>query len=381
MNRYYSLIIKSLFLILIAFSTSYTYAGLPKLTNPKKWSEQRLTWNDFQIRHIPTDTLRPSYISLDIETEQKRAWIGNTRFEYTDFAAYTYPTSSWYDPDRTSEWDLLSNNILFDLCELNARLLQREFNRSYDSEKRRQAKDHAWNEAEQRLKEFALETDYQNDTAALSHYAQNIQRELHMLPKSELNIPSVDYNWRFGYHIGYWNMNPVGESRNDLSIFHGIDMAASLGFRNIEILMGIKGGGKINLRQPHYFNDKDYVWDTGNAGVSIQYLDLGYIIFSGQYLQLAPFTGIGYCTFVQDDPAYPDDTDKRHELGGLNADAGLIADYIIVHDMHAYANSTRYFIRIRPYLSYARIGGREIWSANISLSFSFDFLFRKGMTL
>ena len=83
MSRYKSPIAKYLFLVLIAFCTSYAYAGLPKLTASKKWSEQRLTWNDFQVRHIPTDTLVASYISMDLETTQKKAWVGNIRFEYS----------------------------------------------------------------------------------------------------------------------------------------------------------------------------------------------------------------------------------------------------------------------------------------------------------
>ena len=85
-----------------------------------------MTWDDFQVLHIKTDTLRPTYIKLGIETETKTAIIGNTRFEYTQFEAYMNPTSSWYDPDKVSKWDLITNNIQFDICELNVRLRQRE---------------------------------------------------------------------------------------------------------------------------------------------------------------------------------------------------------------------------------------------------------------
>lgn len=377
MSRYKSPIAKYLFLVLIAFCTSYAYAGLPKLTASKKWSEQRLTWNDFQVRHIPTDTLVASYISMDLETMQKKAWVGNTRFEYTHFSAVTYPTSSWYDPDRATQWDLLSENVRFDIAELNARLLQREYNRSYDYNVRKQAQEHAWNEAEQRFKEFNVGTDYLRDTAAILQYAQNVTRELSMLPRTDLTVPTVEYGWSIGFLLGYNYMNPVGGSRNNLSDCHNADVAMYFGYRNFEVQMGIRGGGETQLSQPGYFQDNNYVWTAGKTIFTVRYLDLGYQVLSGQYFRLAPFAGIGSCTFFQNDPVYPDDSDKRHEARGLSVDAGFNADYIIVHDMNVYTNSTRYFLRIRPYASYMHIGDREIWSANLSLSLCFDFAFHK----
>lgn len=84
-------IARLLLLVVITFTTTYAYAGLPKLIGPRKWSEQRVTWDDFQVLHIKTDTLRPTHINLGIETETKTAFIGNTRFEYTQFEAYMSP--------------------------------------------------------------------------------------------------------------------------------------------------------------------------------------------------------------------------------------------------------------------------------------------------
>lgn len=378
MNRYKSPIAQYLFLVLIAFSTTYAYAGLPKLTPSKKWSEQRLTWDDFQVRHIPTDTLIASYISMDLETTQKTAWIGNTRFEYTHFSAVTYPTSSWYDPDRATQWDLMSENVRFDIAELNARLLQREYNRSYDDDVRQQAQQHAWNEAEQRFREFNVGTDYLRDTAAILQYAQNITRELNMLPRTEPTIiPTVEYGWYYGFLIGYNYMNPIGVSRNNLTPSHNIELAMYFGYRNFEVQMGVRGGGKIRLSQPGYFRDNDYVWYAGKTNLSVSYLDLGYQVLSGQYFRLAPFAGIGSCTFHQDDPVYPDDADKKHQARGFIVDAGFNADYILMRDLNVHFNSFRYFLKIRPFASYAHIGNREIWSANISLTFSFDTQLQK----
>ena len=365
---------KCLLIAMIVLSTTYTYAGLPKLINSRIWNGQSLTWNDFQVRHISTDTIRPWYISLDIEDETKTAWVGNTRFEYTEFTAYMYPISSWYDPDKISEYDLQSCNILFNLVELNARMLQKEFNTGYSSESRHQAREHAWNEAEQRLKEYSLETDYQRDTVALTNYARNIQRELNMLPRTEPKLPSADYDWHYGFHLGYWNMNPLNKSHNDLSAINGFDFSFIGGYRRLEFGFNIKSGS-THISQSAYFNDDDYVWRADETVLANQFLNLGYRAYSGQYFRLVPFANIGSCAFTQPDPVFPKDSEKKHQKKGLCLDAGLSLDYIMMRDIRQHNNSTEYFLRLTPNISYVKIGGHEIWAANVCLSFCFDFQF------
>ncbi|MBR5159958.1 MAG: hypothetical protein IKW84_10315 [Bacteroidaceae bacterium] len=377
MKRYNSDIVRCLLLVLIAFSTTYSHAGLPRIINPRMWNGQNVTWNDFQVRHIQTDTLKPSYISLDIEDELKVKWTGNTRFQYTDFTAYMYPTSSWYDPDKVTEWDLLSNNVLFDLVELHARMLQKEYNRSYDYVSRQQAKDHAWNEAQQRFREFELQTDYQRDTAALALFERNIQRELNMLPRTEPTLPPLDYRWHYGFQLGYWRMDPLKEARNDLSPINGFNFEFIAGHNRLEFGITIKSSS-TDISQPAYFSDNDYVWRADEATLAINALNLGYRVYSGQYLRLVPFTNIGTATLMQKDPDFPDDYEKNHKEKGFNLDAGLNLDYVVMRDIRQLTNADEFFLRLKPYVSYTKIGGREIWSANVGISFCIDMIFLKN---
>ena len=371
-----STICKCLLLALITLSTTYTYAGLPKLISPRKWNGQNVTWSDFQVRHVPTDTLKPSFISVDIEKTEKTRRIGNIRFRYSDFTTYMYPTYSWYDPDRVTEWDLLSNNIWFDLAELNARLLQKEYNRDYDFESRQQAQRHAREEAVQRIKELNLETKNQTDTAALADYARNVRRELNMLPRTEPGVPNVNFRWYYGFDLGYWNVNPISESRNYLSTINGFDFSFIIGYKRFEGGFSIKAG-MTDISQAGYFNDDEDVWMADKTVFTNSLLNLGYRVYSGQYFHLVPFMSIGKGIFIQDDPVYPKDSEKQHKAEGHWLNAGLCMDYVILRDLNYYQYSNEYLLRLKPYVSYAKIGGREIWSANVSLTFQFDILSQK----
>ncbi len=366
-------IARLLLLVVITFTTTYAYAGLPKLIGPRKWSEQRVTWDDFQILHIKTDTLRPTHIDLGIETETKTAFIGNTRFEYTQFEAYMNPTSSWYDPDKVSKWDLITNNILFDICELNVRLRQREYNKNYDIEFRDNTIEHAMNEATQRFKEFALKTDYQKDTAAISRFAQDLKRELRMLPPSKPTIPLTDYQTSFGFRVGYLRSNPIGRSSSKMNNLNEIDLGMLFGFWKVDVEICTRTGS-FNVFESCF--DNAYDWNNQTARLLNNSINIGYHVYSGQYFKIVPFTGIGLSSIHQ----INDDGQDKNKANGFSLDAGVNADYILFRDLHASSPSYEYYLRLKPFVSYTRIGGETIWSANISLSLGFNVLFPEGMS-
>ncbi len=361
--------------VVITFTTTHAYAGLPKLISPRKWSEQRVTWDDFQVLHIKTDTLRPTYIKLGIETETKTAIIGNTRFEYTQFEAYMSPTSSWYDPDKVSKWDLITNNIQFDICELNVRLRQREYNKNYDSEFRDNTIEHAMDEAAQRFKEFALETNYQEDTAAISRFAQDLIRELRMLPPSKPTIPLTDYPTSFGLHVGYLSSNPIGGSRSKINSVNGIDLGMLFGFRKVDIEFCTRTG-TFNVFESCFNKDNRYYWNDQTARLLNCGINIGYHAYHGQYIKIVPFTGIGLSSIHQ----INDEGKDTNKANGFSLDAGVNADYILFRDLHASSPSYEYYLRLKPFVSYTRIGGEAIWSGNISLSLGFNVLFPEGMS-
>ena len=336
-------IARLLLLVVITFTTTHAYAGLPKLISPRKWSEQRVTWDDFQVLHIKTDTLRPTYIKLGIETETKTAIIGNTRFEYTQFEAYMNPTSSWYDPDKVSKWDLITNNIQFDICELNVRLRQREYNKNYDSEFRDNTIEHAMDEATQRFKEFALETNYQEDTAAISRFAQDLIRELRMLPPSKPTIPLTDYPTSFGLHVGYLSSNPIGGSRSKINSVNGIDLGMLFGFRKVDIEFCTRTG-TFNVFESCFNKDNRYDWNDQTARLLNCGINIGYHAYHGQYIKIVPFTGIGLSSIHQ----INDDGQDKNKANGFSLDAGVNADYILFRDLHASSPSYEYYLRLRP---------------------------------
>lgn len=368
-------IARLLLLVVITFTTTHAYAGLPKLISPRKWSEQRVTWDDFQVLHIKTDTLRPTYIKLGIETETKTAIIGNTRFEYTQFEAYMSPTSSWYAPDKVSKWDLITNNIQFDICELNVRLRQREYNKNYDIEFRDNTIEHAMDEATQRFKEFALETNYQEDTAAISRFAQDLIRELRMLPPSKPTIPLTDYPTSFGLHVGYLSSNPIGGSRSKINSVNGIDLGMLFGFRKVDIEFCTRTG-TFNVFESCFNKDNRYYWNDQTARLLNCGINIGYHAYHGQYIKIVPYAGIGLSSIHQ----INDEGKDTNKANGFSLDAGVNADYILFRDLHANSPSYEYYLRLRPNVSYTRIGGETIWSANISLSLGFNVLFPEGMS-
>ena len=368
-------IARLLLLVVITFTTTHAYAGLPKLISPRKWSEQRVTWDDFQVLHIKTDTLRPTYIKLGIETETKTAIIGNTRFEYTQFEAYMSPTSSWYDPDKVSKWDLITNNIQFDICELNVRLRQREYNKNYDIEFRDNTIEHAMDEATQRFKEFALETNYQEDTAAISRFAQDLIRELRMLPPSKPTIPLTDYPTSFGLHVGYLSSNPIGGSRSKINSVNGIDLGMLFGFRKVDIEFCTRTG-TFNVFESCFNKDNRYYWNDQTARLLNCGINIGYHAYHGQYIKIVPYAGIGLSSIHQ----INDEGKDTNKANGFSLDAGVNADYILFRDLHASSPSYEYYLRLKPFVSYTRIGGEAIWSGNISLSLGFNVLFPEGMS-
>ena len=378
----------SVLLLVFSFIALPASSQLLDYPNPgfKSWNDGPLTWDDFQTRHLPADTKKVSEITImSSRPDYERMKIGNTRFYYGRMNVYMDRLLSWYDPDKTDEWQLRYNQVIFDMAQLSALKYQNEYNSHY-SRSQRISNDYYYRLFTSKYEAIEMESNQGRDTSVIKRYEEEIRKELEQIQLVEPSIPvEGEKVWGCGMYFGYELQVPLGAFSNNFTPFSGISMVFDFSKKDWLFDIGMGMGTCSELKTANFYHDPKYNYDWRQGFKTNHFhihFNAGHEICSTRYYRFIPFMGIGMAGLDQetDIPFNNSPTEKRHETSevtGFRLQAGIKADWKMVHIIEEYAPSD-VIMRMELFGGYEHFNGiGNFWSINLGLAIGFDGYFLK----
>lgn len=352
----------------------------------RPWSDGNLTWNDFQVRHVPADSKKISEIYVFSDTEYDRKKVGNTLFTYVNIDVYIDKLLSWYDPDKADEWQLRYNRIIFDLAQISAKKTQFDLNSTY-SPMQNDNSDYYRRLFLSKIDALEMESDGGRDTSVIKRYEDEVRMEFEQINSAEPSIPvESGASWGMGVFWSYEFHTILGAQSQKMGPFNGFGMSIDFRVKDMFIDWAMGAGFSPNLRASGFYYDSkyDYSWREGK---SINYfhtnLNIGRQMLNRQYYRLIPYAGIGIAGISQETDIEKEDHKGQYESSGfwgLRVQAGLKTDWKIIHFMDDYFDYAPSDLILRLNLfgafdHFDTIG--NVWSVNVGVSFGLDGYFLK----
>ena len=343
----------------------------------RPWNDGPLTWADYKKADFGNRADYSSILEYAFTTGNNKVKIGNYKFVYYSVNSSLISNYTFYDPQSVTDWDLRSDQVVFDILELHSRYAQNrglgETTQSFNK-----IKDGYSEQAQKEIDKFKKESNQGKDTSVVRKYEESIRAELERTPRKE---PDLSMGGRvpgmMGMYIAYNRSTFLGNTSSDLENASGL----SLGFD----YLGKKGwyydfgfsGVFTSLKTPNYYIDPtyNYNWVTGkNTNLTRFYLNVGHTLKSNQYYRLIPYAGIGFSQLGQQSDTYNEKSDSYYtsNITGVSVQAGINADWIYrftVRPDEVVENS----LRFKLFGAYDRLDGKNAWSINVGLAFHFDF--------
>ena len=375
--------------LLLAFSFIALPASSQLLDYPtpgfKSWNDSPLTWQDFQVRHLPAGTKTVSLLSVTSRSETEIMIIGNTKFPYVRINAYMDRLLSWYDPDKSDEWQLRYNQVVFDMAQLYALKYQNEYNSRYS---RSPSVDHDYYNRlfASKYEAIQMESDNGRDSSVIKRYETEVREELERMELIEPSIPvEGDTICGLGCFAGYEMQIPLGMASKNFGPFSGINLTFDFSMKDwfIDFLIGI--GTCSELKTTGFYHDPEYDYDWRKGQPTNHFhvgLNLGRQICSTRHYRFIPYIGAGLAGFDQNTeiPFNNSPNSKRFETSettGFRLQAGIKADWKFRHIIEEYSPSDC-ILRMEIFGGYdhfSTVG--DFWTANMAITIGFDGYFIK----
>lgn len=364
-------------LFLIAMSAYPCMAqDFPSMEDSRRlWSEGPLTWNDFQVRHLPPSVEDKSDLDWMVNVETEPVRKGNVRFFYRSVNLSVDRLLSWYDPDRADDVTLRYHQLEFDIAEIICRQYQNALNAG---NRNRPDYDYFQRQLDSRYEALEQETGKGTDTAVIAQYEKRTALELSATGINEPAPPSIEKNtFGVGLFIGYEHQQffgPVSESIGPFECFNaGLDLYS--GKLSFDFGISVGDGGKVMTDGFHFDSKNSYSWEKGKdcRGGAVC-LNLGYLVLDRQYWKLTPFAGIG-TQFFNQKTGLTDEKNNNEitsEIKALRLAAGVMTDWKI-RQWISNTDTTDFFLRLTAscsYGSFSTLG--NVWAFNIGLACGFE---------
>lgn len=343
----------------------------------RPWNDGPLTWADYKKADFGNRADYSSILEYAFTTGNNKVKIGNYKFIYYSVNSSLISNYTFYDPLSVTDWDLRSDQVVFDIVELHSRYAQ---NRGLGETTHyfNQIKDNYFENAKIEIDKFMKESNQGRDTSVVRKYEESIRAELERTPRKE---PDLSMGGRvpgmMGMYFAYNRCTFLGKTSSDLENANGLSLGLDyLGKKGWYYDFGISGNF-TSVKTPNYYSDTtyDYIWETGkNTNLTRFYLNVGHTLKSNQYYRLIPYAGIGFSELGQQSDTYNEKTDSyfTSDITGVSVQAGINADWIYrltVRPDEVVENS----LRFKLFGAYDRLGGKNAWSINVGLAFHFDF--------
>ena len=343
----------------------------------RPWSDGPLTWTDYQKTGFGDNANYSTKFKYALISGQKKVKIDNHKFVYNTVICNQISNESYYNSLKATEWDLRTDQVVFDIAELYSRYIQ---NRGLGNTSQvfYKTKDDYWERAQKEIDKFLKESNQGKDTSVVRKYEESVRTDLERTPRKE---PDLSMGGRvpgmMGMYFAYNRCTFLGKTSSDLENASGLNLGLDyLGKKGWYYDFGISGNF-TSVKTPNYYSDPtyDYIWETGkNTNLTRFYLNVGHTLKSNQYYRLIPYAGIGFSELGQQSDTYNEKTDSyfTSDITDVSVQAGINADWIYrltVRPDEVVENS----LRFKLFGAYDRLGGKNAWSINVGLAFHFDF--------
>jgi hypothetical protein len=330
---------KTLCLIVLAFPIINVSAQSLYEQSFRNWDEGPVSWDEFQVRHTPDDAKFVSNLYCSIEKDVNKEWIGNFKIPVLTTITKMNKLSSWYDPDKCTDWTLRYEQTRFDMLEVLRRRMQNSFNRNFMEQNLEAYYEQLISST---MSAFDMESNYGTDTLVVLRYEEQYRNELDtmtMEPVQEPVFQTKDWGASLNIGIGYEKYgSPMSKGVTPaIGIQWGFGMLYKKMTLDFQCLLA--WSGTLQCDDFYYDSKYDYTWTKGKK-VTAGNINLngGYRVFDNSNLSLTPFVGIGV-SFVDQDSDTPRQNNNKvfesSEIHGFRTQAGLSLDWKIRRNINA----------------------------------------------
>lgn len=353
----------------------------------RSWNKGPLTWHDFQVlRNVadakafeqsahPEDTLSGvaeelasgSWLQYTFRLKHSDTLANGITADRTRVVACMEPRLSWVAAESMTDKELHYNQVVFNLCEIQCRMFQPEFDRG--SAPDQDLLESVGKYAQSDEMRFNYESGYGADSAVVERWLDSTNRLLAELPeKAELKISYIK-DWGVGAHIGAGYSLYLGGTgwtfRNPLSFDFGFEGIYGRSSWMMEMLIG--GAGT-----KQHFDLDGVVFASGERYTWLQmFLGYGYYLLQKPRYNLMPMVGYGLSMIGANYSA----EDMASEGCGSWI-AGIVADYNFSnHISDVFYDGTRmqevYGLRMMLYASGSKLYGYNEPMINLAVALNF----------
>ncbi|MBR3937951.1 MAG: hypothetical protein IKJ66_08515 [Bacteroidaceae bacterium] len=344
----------------------------------KMWETGPLTWNDFQVRHVPDNSLYYSDLSACINGKYERKRDGNLVYYNYTVINEMYISSSWYDPDKCTDWTLRYEQTRFDIMEVFRRIIQNQY---YHDQLVTQIRHENIIPLSEAIITFDRESKYGTDTLVIEKYEREYRKKLDSIAFKPLPGPIVrTKKWGLGFTAGPDMMFYLTNVPENLTFSYGFGLGMDINIKKWLVGLDVSYGYAGALESDNFYYDPeyDYSWKKGRRVSTIKpSFTFGYKILDNNRWTVMPMIGIGGNVFEQETDTPIGDGNsgyKTSTISGTRVLAGINLDWKIRRYLTAFSKMYQES-KIRLQITGARTGFDIIgdsYSINFKLLYAFD---------
>lgn len=298
----------------------------------KHWENGPVEWNDFQANHLESIT-EQSHLSFFLSYNVKKQKIEGQKI--TNFATYCYidKSSSWVDSASKTPELLLYNQVIFNIVELNRRVLQQELNQLTEYIYADAKLTSAWQNVGLQIRLFKTESDTGRKKDIITKWAFKVNNALKDNPSikaPDYHLSKFGYGMDLGFGLALLN-NSIGEHfSNPFGMKLGLDLAYK---KAVVYLQGFAGSNDVVKD----LNNEGY-WPKGmETNYSFLNISLGYTIVDKVKYRVTPAIGFGSIAIYY---RGEEEALKKHKISSSNIILGVNLDYIFINHLKFIPNAT-----------------------------------------
>lgn len=324
---------KTLCLIVLAFPIINVSAQSLYEQSFRNWDEGPVRWDEFQVRHTPDDAKFVSNLYCSIEKDVNKEWIGNFRIPVLTTITKMNKLSSWYDPDKCTDWTLRYEQTRFNMLEVLRRRMQNSFNRNVMEQNLETYYEQLISST---MSAFDMESNYGTDTLVVLKYEEKYKNELDTMTMEPVREPVFQTkDWGASLSIGLGFEKYGSPMSTGVTSATGIQWGFGMLYKKMtfDFQCLLAWSGYLLCDNFYYDSKYDYSW-TKDKKVSAGNINLnwGYRVFDNSNISLTPFVAIGV-SFVDQDSDTPRQNNSKafesSEIDGFRTQAGLSLDWKI----------------------------------------------------
>ena len=292
--------------------------------NARRWEQGRLTWDDFSKRSSNNGKNAELHYYFTCDPDQMT--VHDTIVSFMAVNTHVDRDSSWVDMQKMNELELHYQQVLFDLAEIESRLLQQKVNRLSKPSEMDSCIRNGVERLEQTCELFRTSSRQGTDADVVTKWGKDVRERLQATEAEMQKIPGFrPATFGFGAGVGIGAHLFTGDLQryfqpNGEVAFH-LEFAAG---RSELMLHAGLGGTKVRLDSFVLNGER---WSSSDhlefCQLSAAY---GFRILERKKIRLTPFVGYG-TTEISTISGQNDEVKHNMKTGGFLG--GICTDYLL----------------------------------------------------